>query len=138
MRFAVSRCRARAFLVASTLLLAAVSHAQGKRGLATPVYMPSHGRGLCKAMLSFGNTASLVSVQLAAAADGADDGVPSGAVVPSFLAGASPGSTTPVVLPNSAAAAAPIPTRTPAPTPPPKPVYGTSCVVNLAGDFKAV
>ena len=98
--------------------------------------MPSHE--LSKALLAFDNCPD-TGTKFAAAADGAADGVPPGAAVPSFLAGASPGSSTPVVLPNPAAAAAtvpPTPTRTPAPTPPPKPVYGTSCVLNLAGDFQ--
>ena len=122
-----------------------ISRARWARSHST-VYKPSHEHS--KALLGFqsqiGNHLAQ-SLQMAqsqlivqSAADGAADGVPSGAAVPSFLAGASPGSSTPVVLPTSAAAATPTPTPTPtpAPTSPPKPIYGTSCVLNLAGDFQ--
>lgn len=60
--------------------------------------------------------------------------MPPGAVVPSFLAGSLPVGTAAAGIGNPALAATPNPT--PAPTPIPEPVYGTSCVLNLAGNFQ--
>lgn len=62
------------------------------------------------------------------------EGVPPGAVVPSFLAGSLPVGSAAAGMRNPALAATPNPT--PAPTPIPEPVYSTSCVLNLAGNFQ--